>query len=381
MSKIDELIKEMCPNGVEYKPIGELKDKGIVKLITPSIKIKRNYYEEVGTTPIISQEVEYISGYSNVIDKNIILGEYVCFGDHTENIKYVDFAFVQGADGLKILTVERYLTDYLNVKYFYYAISNFYYRHNNYERHFKYLLQTEIPIPPLPIQREIVRILDSFTELTEELTEELTKELTKRNKQYEYYRDYLLKVNSDEVNDLVFSDIAKIKNGKDYKHLNEGNYPVYGSGGVMTYVNEYVYDKPSVLIPRKGSLNNLFYVDKPFWNVDTIFYTEINENLVIPKYLYYLLKKVHLESLNTAGGVPSLTQSTLNKIKLQIPSLNTQKKIVKCLDNFDSICSDLKIGLPAEIEARQKQYEYYRDMLLTFAEKGEIIPDRQTDKQ
>ena len=97
-------------------------------------------------------------------------------------------------------------------------------------------------------------------------------------------------------------DIARIKNGKDHKSLDEGDFPVYGSGGVMRYVDTYAYDKPSVLIPRKGSLGNLFYVDVPFWNVDTIFYTEINESLALPKFLYYFLTTVGLGEMNQAGG-------------------------------------------------------------------------------
>ena len=186
----------------------------------------------------------------------------------------------------------------------------------------------------------------------------------------------------ENIEKVELSDVVNIKNGKDYKHLKEGIYPVYGSGGIMTYVSDYAYDKPSVLIPRKGSLNNLYYVEEPFWNVDTVFYTEINTDRILPKYLYYLLQKEHLETLNIAGGVPSLTQTVLNKVKLSIPSLDTQRKIVECLDNFEQICNDLNIGLPAEIEARKKQYEYYRDLLLTFAETGKIIAtDRQTDRQ
>ena len=162
------------------------------------------------------------------------------------------------------------------------------------------------------------------------------------------------------------SDAVQIKNGKDYKAFNTGAYPVYGSGGIMTYIDVYCYDKPSVLIPRKGSLSNLFYVEKPFWNVDTVFYTEIDESLVIPKFLYYTLQTKHLDKLNKAGGVPSLTQSILNKLVISIPSLKEQKQIVLTLDRFDQQCNDISEGLPAEIEARQKQYEYYRDKLLTF---------------
>ena len=148
----------------------------------------------------------------------------------------------------------------------------------------------------------------------------------------------------------------KIKNGKDYKHLGEGKYPVYGTGGIITYVDEFIYDRPSVLIPRKGSLDKLYYIEEPFWNVDTIFYTEINENEVIPKYLYYYLQNEHLERLNIAGGIPSLTQSTLKKVKITIPNKDIQKRIINVLDNFDKICLDFHIGLPAEIELRQKQY-------------------------
>lgn len=134
----------------------------------------------------------------------------------------------------------------------------------------------------------------------------------------------------------------------------------------MTYVNKCVYDKPSVLIPRKGSLNKVYYVEEPFWNVDTIYYTIINSNIVIPKYIYYVLCNMHLEKLNIAGGIPSLTQATLNKLKIPILPLETQEKIVSILDKFDKLTNDISVGLPAEIEARQKQYEYYRNKLLNF---------------
>lgn len=167
-------------------------------------------------------------------------------------------------------------------------------------------------------------------------------------------------------------DVLKIKNGKDYKSFNIGNYPVYGSGGVMAYVDTFAYDKPSVLIPRKGSIDKLYYVDVPFWNVDTIFYTDVNNEIVLTKYVYYWLQKEHLEKLNTAGGVPSLTQTVLNKVKIAVPPLEEQERIVSILDRFDKLCNDISEGLPAEIEARQKQYEYYRDKLLTFKEKNHV---------
>ncbi|EET6447706.1 restriction endonuclease subunit S, partial [Escherichia coli] len=247
-----------------------------------------------------------------------------------------------------------------------------------------------IPIPcpdnpekSLAIQSEIVRILDKFTELTAELTAELSM----RKKQYNYYRDQLLSFDEEqekpiyqeklldgvEVEWLPLSDLARIRNGKDHKSLSEGEFPVYGSGGIMRYVDTYAYNKPSVLIPRKGSLGNLFFIDVPFWTVDTIFYTEIDEAQIRPKYLYYFLTTVGLGEMNQAGGVPSQTQSVLNKLKIPIPcpdnpekSLAIQSEIVRILDKFDTLTNSITEGLPREIELRQKQYEYYRDLLFSF---------------
>ena len=247
-----------------------------------------------------------------------------------------------------------------------------------------------VPIPcpdnpekSLAIQSEIVRILDKFTALTAELTAELTM----RKKQYNYYRDQLLSFDEEqekpiyleklldgvEVEWLPLSDLARIRNGKDHKSLSEGEFPVYGSGGIMRYVDTYAYNKPSVLIPRKGSLGNLFFIDVPFWTVDTIFYTEIDEAQIRPKYLYYFLTTVGLGEMNQAGGVPSQTQSVLNKLKIPIPcpdnpekSLAIQSEIVRILDKFDTLTNSITEGLPREIELRQKQYEYYRDLLFSF---------------
>ena len=166
----------------------------------------------------------------------------------------------------------------------------------------------------------------------------------------------------------TLGEVCKIKNGKDYKHLSNGSVPVYGSGGVMKYVNEAIYSQPSVLIPRKGSLNNLFFVDTPFWNVDTIYYTEINTDYILPKFFYYYLVTLELEKLNLAGGVPSLTQSTLNKLSIPIPPLRVQARIVEILDKFTQLEAELEKELEAELEARKKQYAYYRDQLLNFSQ-------------
>lgn len=248
----------------------------------------------------------------------------------------------------------------------------------------------EIPLPPLEVQKRIVGVLDNFEKICNDLNIGLPAEIEAKQKQYEFYRNFLLtfkienctlpKTRQDKTRqdiiklfmyifgyiELELGEILKIKNGSDYKKFNIGNIPVYGSGGIINYIDTYIYDKDSVLIPRKGSIGNLFYVDKPFWTVDTIFYTVIDKDIVIPKYIYYYLSKVNLEKLNTAGGVPSLTQTVLNKILIPLPPLEEQQRIVDILDRFDKLCNDISEGLPAEIEARQKQYEYFREKLLTF---------------
>lgn len=238
----------------------------------------------------------------------------------------------------------------------------------------------EIPIPilcpnnptkSLEIQRKLVEILDKFTELEAELEAELDC----RKRQYEYYRNKLLSFDMlnerggkrlNNVTIKMLGEIVNIKNGKDWKHLKEGSIPIYGSGGIIGYVDKASYNEPSVLIPRKGSINNLFYVDKPFWNVDTIFYTVIDKEQILPKFLFYFLCNYNIGQLSTNSTRPSLTQSILAKIKIPIPPLSEQQRIVSILDKFDTLTSSISEGLPKEIELRRKQYEYYREQLLSF---------------
>ena len=177
-----------------------------------------------------------------------------------------------------------------------------------------------------------------------------------------------------EVEWFPLDAVAKIKHGKDWKGLGEGTVPVYGSGGIMGYVDKYSYDKPTVLIPRKGTITNVFYVDTPFWNVDTIYYTDIEISKVLPKYFYHFIKTIDLMALDTGSGRPSLTQAILNRLLIPIPcpdtpekSLAIQAEIVRVLDKFTALTAELT----AELNMRKKQYNYYRDQLLSF-EEGEV---------
>lgn len=134
---------------------------------------------------------------------------------------------------------------------------------------------------------------------------------------------------------MKLSNVCKIRYGKDHKKLDDGTIPVYGSGGVMRYVDSKLSDGPSVLIPRKGTLENLFYSDGAFWTVDTLFWTEIDSSVVEPKYLFYCLKTKNLANLNIGTAVPSLSTDVLNEVEIEVPERTVQKSIVAFLDILD----------------------------------------------
>ena len=167
---------------MEWRKLGE-----VCCLVTAHYKLKRNEYKVVGSVPIIDQGESFISGYTDEILNAVPKDCYIIFGDHSEHIKYVDFKFVQGADGIKIL---KPLKD--NAKFIYYAFCNFYIKGLGYKRHWSQAKETIIPIPPLEVQEEIVRILDKFDTLTTSISEGLPREIELRRKQYEYYREQLL---------------------------------------------------------------------------------------------------------------------------------------------------------------------------------------------
>lgn len=272
---------------------------------------------------------------------------------YRNNIKY---SVTNVCGWLKVLDEKKIIS-----KYLYYLLINQWQKLNFNYSHKAHpsVIRNEYYVPNIEIkvQEEIVKILDSFTNLIDALNEELSL----RQKQFEYYREKLL--NSKECSyteKLHF--FAKIMNGKDYKHLGEGNIPLMGSGGVMGYVDSSLYEKVSVLLPRKGSIDKVYYIEEPFWTVDTLYWTKIDDNKIIPKFLYYVLSSIHIEKYALQGGIPSLTQSILYNIDIPKIDKTIQQSIVEKLDAFESLISSLK----EEIALRQKQYEYYREKLLTF---------------
>ncbi len=155
------------------------------------------------------------------------------------------------------------------------------------------------------------------------------------------------------------SDLVKIKNGKDHKMLSNGQYPVLGSGGIMRYVDKFLYDKPSVLLPRKGTLDNIQYCDMPFWTVDTLYYTEVNTNLANPYYLYRYLSLLDLSNLDSGTGVPSMTFDNYYGLKIFLPNIEKQTKIAQILQTLDKKIT-INRQINQNLEAMAKQlYDYW----------------------
>lgn len=407
MSKIDELIKELCPNGVEYKELGEIGNfyGGLTG------KTKEDFQN--GNKSFIT----YKNVYSNIsLDIEPIETVKIKENENQRTLEYGDIIFTGSSEtpeecGFSSV-VTKYPTKelYLNSFCFFLRLHNVNILDPNFSKHIfrdhklriqiirtaqgvtrfnvskEKMAKIKIPIPPLPIQREIVRILDSFTELTKELTEELTEELTARKKQYEFYRDYLLKP-KENIPMVSLGNLCKIFAGGDipkneFSNTKTDEYDVpiisngVGKNSLYGYTKKPKITEPAVTISSRGTIGYAEYRDYPYFPIVRLLsLIPNNKNELDTKYLYYSLQGKKYDVPIT--GIPQLTSPMIKKVKIPVPSLGAQRRLVHVLDNFDSICSDLKIGLPAEIEARQKQYEYYRDMLLAFAEKGEIIPDRQ----
>jgi len=220
----------------------------------------------------------------------------------------------------------------------------------------------EINLPPLQEQKAIASILSSFDEKIELLKEqnETLEQMAQR-----VFRESLNKYNNS--NETTLGGLVKIKYGKDHKHLEDGKYPLYGSGGVMRYVEKTLYEKESILIPRKGTLSNLFFIQEPFWSVDTIFYTEIDDTLVSPIYLFYKLKRINLANLNVGSAVPSLTTNVLNALELDVPIREEQEETVELLTSFN----EKKLYNISQIKTLSK----IRDTLLPKLMSGEVRVD------
>ena len=169
-------------------------------------------------------------------------------------------------------------------------------------------------------------------------------------------------------------DLIVIKNGKDHKKLKNGQYPVYGSGGIMRYADSYLYDQESVLLPRKGTLNNIQFVTEPFWTVDTCYYTVVNRDKVLPYFLYCCLYKMDIQSLNTGSAVPSMTFEKYYSIEVPLPPLSTQHRIATILSRYDSLIENYQKQIKLLEEAAQRLYkEWFVDLRFPGHENTNIL--------
>ncbi|MDO4751033.1 MAG: restriction endonuclease subunit S [Akkermansia sp.] len=184
-------------------------------------------------------------------------------------------------------------------------------------------------------------------------------------------------------------DLVKIKYGKNQKHVvsDEGKIPIYGTGGIMGYATEFLYDKPSVLIGRKGTIGKVKYADHPFWTVDTLFYTEVNEEIVLPKFLFYLMSQLDLNNYNEGTTIPSLRTETLNRLEFSIPPLPIQRKIASILSALDdkietnnAICRNLEEQAMALYKSWFIDFEPFANQEFFNSEIGIIPKDWSVEK-
>ena len=417
MSKLDELIRELCPDGVEYKKLGEIatvlrgaSPRPIKKYITDDPDGVN--WIKIGDVPVgskyITQSEEKITKEGAEKSRYVRRGDFILSNSMSFGRPYI--LAIDGCihDGwLSIANFEDvFISDYL-----YYLLSSSVVQQEMKKRaSFGGAVQNlnadivkalDLPIPPLEIQREIVRMLDSYTKSVVELQKQLTAELTARKTQYNYYRDYLLSY-KDNVKKYTIAELADTNIGlatsvTQHKR-NSGIVLIHNSDiqpnkvilKSFEYVSEEFAEKNKKKILRKGDIITVHtgdvgtsaVIDDEFDGA--IGFTTITTRIrdrkkITPEYLCHYLNsqqcKRDIESV-TISDRNNLNQKSYETLTVPVPPLDVQNRMVNVLDNFEKICSDLNIGLPAEIEARQKQYEYYRDKLLTFAETGNTILSR-----
>ena len=368
MNTIKELLDKYCPGGVEYKKLGE---------VCTVLRGKRLIKKELsggGPFPVFHGGIEPIGYYSkgNRQAESVMI---IDVGASAGTVGYCKNEF-WSSDGCFCLSH----VSTLEQRYLFFLLQSL-------ERNLKSKVRRAgiptldnkvlenllIPVPPLPVQREIVRILDSFTSLEAELEAELEA----RRKQYEYYRDQLLSFKhlsgggKNEVEWKTLGEVAtKISSGRNKEKLPEGMFPVYGSTGIIAYSNSYQFDRELILVARVGANAGFVNIANGKYDVsDNTLIIEPNENTSL-KYLFYVLQNMNINQFAKGGGQPLITARLIKDLRIPIPPLSTQRRIVSILDRFESLVNDITTGLPAEITARHQQYEYYRDQLLSFKRKS-----------
>lgn len=379
MSKLQELIRELCPEGVEFKKLGEVgtftRGNGLQKRNFTESGVGCIHYGQIYTyygfytyktksfvdkelsmkltkvhkgDLIIACTSENIEDVCKAVawlgDNEIVTGGHACVFAHNENSKYISYFF---QTDIFFQQKKKYVrgTKVIDIK-----VSD--------------LEKIEIPLPPLEVQNEIVRILDAFTSHAAELHAELQA----RKEQYEYYRNKLLSFPRGAVLELKIGEIYEFKYGVGNKiPTNPGEYPVYGSNGIVGSYNMYNNEDGPVIghIGAYAGIVN-WAKGKHFVTYNGVICKCVNK-MVNHRYGYYLLLLQNYTSKAKTGSQPFISYDILEEPVVKIPSLSEQQRIVSILDKFESLVNDLSEGLPAEIAAVQEQYEYYRNKLLKFS--------------
>ena len=398
MSKLDELIRELCPDGVEYKRLEECCT--LVKGKTPIQKAEPGEYPLVVTT----SERRTCSTYQ--FDKPTVCIPLISSRGHgVASLNSVYYQEGKFALGNILCGVTPNDEDYLSAKFLFEYLN---YKKDtllvplmkggaNVSMTVDSLKRVSVPVPPMQVQSEIVGILNGFTNLLMELTAELTA----RKTQYGYYRDKLLTPKDDVVVETL-GNICRFVRGPFGGALKkeifkptgyavyEQQHAIYRKLEFRYYIDKQKYEElkrfavrpGEMIVSCSGTIGKTFVIPEnaPEGVINQALLKLTPTSRINVFYLQYFFDNTISKILNSVarGGaiknVPSVEE--LKAIKIPIPTLEVQQRLVEVLDNFEKICSDLNIGLPAEIEARQKQYEYYRDKLLTFAETGNTILSR-----
>lgn len=375
MNKIDELIKQYCPNGVEYKGLGD------VCQIEKGQQLNKNSLKDVGEFPVMNGGISpsgYWSEY-NTDSNTIIISQGGASAGYTQ---FMTVKFWAGAHCYTVKPKE------ISNKYLYYFIKN----NQNILMSNQYgagipalnkrtLEALRIPVPPLPVQEEIVRILDAFSSLEAELEAELEA----RKKQYEYYRNKLLTFDENTteggISWKMLSEICIRQKGTnitagEMKELHKINAPIkiFAAGNTTANLDygdipdRDVITKTSIIVKSRGNIGFEYY-DKPFSHKNEMWSYSANDNSINLKFVYYFLSNhiIEFQIKAKTGKLPQISTPDTDKFLIPIPQLEEQERIVAILDKFDALVNDISEGLPAELNARRQQYEYYRNKLLTFS--------------
>ena len=391
MSRLAELITQLCPDGVEYKPLGELL---VYQQPTPFLVSSKDY-DPSYPTPVLTAGATFLLGYSSEThgvyaastDDPVII-----FDDFTTASKWVDFPFKLKSSAAKILTAAD--PSVADIRFLYFLMQTIKFQVGSHARHW-IAVYSKMPVccPPLEVQREIVRILDQFTTLEAELEAELEA----RRAQYEHYRNHLLSYDSLAARGAVemvnLGDVAlRVVTGvtpqaSNARYYEGGSNPWIRTQDVnfnrISVASEFVTDAAIDELPLKWVKANCVIVAisgasagrSALLGIDAVTNQHCCNLEIDPKrsdyrYVYYSIAARYNELRSLGRGARGdLNVSIIKSFEIPLPSVDQQSAVADLLDRFDALVNDITSGLPAEIAARRAQYEHYRDRLLSFPEK------------